>query len=159
MKNLGRSYKTNGLMPRTHGNSHRLPKHTLSFESIREIVVFLQNYAEQNGLLLPGRVPGYSRSDIKLLPSSVSKRGIWRMYSSAMLEVSSRSAAYTTFCRLWKQLLPYLVLMKPMSDLCWQCQQNSTAILRAANFPESEKTETLLAAQEHLQLVQLERSF
>ena len=26
--------------------------------------------------------------------------------------------AYTPFCRLWKQLLPSVVLMKPMSDVC-----------------------------------------
>ena len=29
--------------------------------------------------------------------------------------------------------------MKPMSDLCWVCQQNSVAIMRAANTPESAK--------------------
>ena len=29
--------------------------------------------------------------------------------------------------------------MKPMSDLCWMCQQNSSAILRATNKPESVK--------------------
>ena len=153
------SYRTNGLIPCTHGNSRRLPTLTLSHESIRDVVVFLQNYVEQNGLLLPGRVPGYSRSDIKLLPSSVSKCGIWRIYRSAMLEVSSRAAAYTTFCRLLKHLLPSVVLMKPMSDLCWQCRQNSTAILRATNCPEGEKSATLIAAQEHRTLVQLERSF
>ena len=27
-----------------------------------------------------------------------------------------------------------------MSDLCWVCQQNSTAIMRAANQPEEEKS-------------------
>ena len=32
-----------------------------------------------------------------------------------------------------------VVVMKPMSDLCWICQQNSTAISRSANQPE-EKT-------------------
>ena len=56
MKNLMGSYRQNGLMPRTHGNSHGLPKRTLSYESIKDIVIFLQNYVEQNGLLLPGRV-------------------------------------------------------------------------------------------------------
>ena len=30
--------------------------------------------------------------------------------------------------------------MKPMSDLGWVCQQNSTAIMRAANRPEEEKS-------------------
>lgn len=130
------SYRNNGLVPRTHGNIRRLPSNILSYESIKDIVVFLNNYVEQNGLLLPGRVPGDSRSDIKLLPSSVSKRGIWKCYRSAMVEVQSRAAAYRTFCRLWQQLLPSIVLMKPMFDLCWTCQQNSTAILRASNSPE-----------------------
>ena len=33
--------------------------------------------------------------------------------------------------------------MKPMSDLCWVCQQNSAAIMRAANTPEEEKSEVI----------------
>ena len=46
------------------------------------------------------------------------------------------------------------------SDLCWQCQQNSTAITRSTNMPEWEKSATLLIkAEEHLHLVQVERSF
>ena len=50
--------------------------------------------------------------------------------------------------------------MKPMSDLCARCQQNSNAILRAANVPDYEKTAaTIKAAEEHLRIVQLERSF
>ena len=49
--------------------------------------------------------------------------------------------------------------MKPMSDLCWQCHQNSTALLRAANRPEEEKSITIREAQEHLRVVQLERSY
>ena len=153
------SYKTNGLTPRTHGNAHRQPKHALSYESIKDMVKFLTNYVEQHGLLLPGRVPGYSRSDIKLLPSSTSKRGIWKQYRAAMLAVDSRALAYSTFCSYWKQLLPSVVLMSPMSDLCWQCQQNSRAIMRVSNYPEGDKSATLEAYQEHLTLVQLERSY
>ena len=124
------------------------PKNTLSFETIKEVVTFLTNYSEQHGLLLPGRVPGYSRSDIKLLPSSTSKRAIWRLYQGAMVAVESRPAGYSTFCKLWRQLLLSLVLMKPMSDLCWQCSQNSTAIMRAANSGETEKSQKLQQAQE-----------
>ena len=92
---------------------------------------FLTNYTEVHGLLLPGRVPGYSKTDIKLLPSSQSKRGIWRQYQSAMAESGERAAAYTTFCQLWQILLPAVVVMKPMSDLCWTCQQHSAGIQRA----------------------------
>ncbi len=49
--------------------------------------------------------------------------------------------------------------LKPMSDLCWQCQRNNTAILRAANHPDTEKSVILKAAENHLKKVQLERSF
>lgn len=144
LKNLAKSLKQNCLAPRIHGNTKRKPHHALSFASIEYVVRFLFNYTEQNGLLLPGRVPGYSRTDIKLLPSSVSKRGIWRVYHAAAEEDDTiHTVAYTTFCKLWKALVPSVVIMKPMSDLCWQCHQNSTAILRAANRPDTEKSDTI----------------
>ena len=63
-----------------NGNSKRLPKHTLSFECKKGVVSFLLNYAAQHSLVLPGRVPGFNKTDIRLLPSSVSKRGIWKEY-------------------------------------------------------------------------------
>ena len=63
LKNLAKSLRENGLTPRTHGNVHKRPKHSLSFESTEFVVQFLLNYAKQNALL-PGRVPGYSCSDI-----------------------------------------------------------------------------------------------
>ena len=160
MKNLAKSFKANGLTPRIHGNTKRLPKWTLSLSSVEYVVRFLLNYTEINGLLLPGRVPGYSRSDIKLLPSSRSKHSIWVMYFEAATEDESiHPVKYTTFCRLWRTLIPSVIIMKPMLDLCWQCQQNSRAILRAANCPESEKSATIKAAEVHLTNVQLERSY
>ena len=75
VKNLVKTFKVNGLEPRIHGNTKSLPKHILPMASIYRIC-FLLNYAEQNGLVLPARIPGYSRLEIKLLPSSVSKRKI-----------------------------------------------------------------------------------
>ena len=160
LKNLQNTLKENGLSFRTHGNTHRKPKHSLSFESTENVITFLLNYAVQHALLLPGRVPGYSRSDIKLLPSSVSKRGIWRVYHLAAVgKEGIHACAYSTFCRLWRTLLPSIIIMKPMTDLCWTCHQNSTAILRATNCSESDKSETIRQAEEHLRIVQVERSF
>ncbi len=40
-----------------------------------------------------------------------------------------------------------------------KCQQNSTAIIRAANSPESTKSSTLKDAEDHLTHVQLEQSY
>ena len=32
------------------------------------------------------------------------------------------------------------MVTKPMSDLCWVCQANTTAIMRSANLPEELKS-------------------
>ena len=124
------------------------------------MVRFLISYAEQNVLLLPGRIPGYRHSDIKLLPSSISKRGIWKVYHSAAEEKADvHVVAYTTFCHLWRALLPSFIIMKPMTDLCWTCYQNSAAILRATNSSEASKSNTIREAEEHVRIVQVDRSF
>ena len=65
-------------------------------------------------------------------------------------QVGIRCAAYTTFTALWRQLAPQIMVMKPMSDLCWVCQKNSTAIMRASNRPESEKSEVITEYLLHL---------
>ena len=140
-KNL-KSFQSHGLATQSHGNLKRSPAHALSLSATEFIARFLLNYAEQNALLLPGRVPGYSRSDIKLLPSSVSKRGIWKVYQeAARRDDSMRAVGYSTFTGLWRSLLPSVILMKPMTDLCWQCQKGSTVIQRSANLSDEEKSE------------------
>ena len=157
LKNLTKAVKENGLTPRVHGNTKRKPKHALSYTTTEFVVRFLFNYAEQNALVLPGRVPGYSRTDIQLLPSSVSKRAVWMVYRESVGTV--HAVAYSTFCLLWRTLVPSIVIMKPRSDLCWKCQQNSTAIMRTANASDAEKSSTIDGALEHLRIVKLERSF
>ena len=156
LKNLTTSVKENGLTPRVHGNTNRRPKHALSYTTTEFVIRFLFNYAEQHALVLPGRVPGYSRTDIQLLPSSLSKRAVWRVYREATGTV--HAVAYSMFCLLWRTLVPSIVIMKPRSDLCWQCQQNSTAIMRSANASDVEKSSTIDDALEHLRIVKLERA-
>jgi hypothetical protein len=68
---------------------------------------------------------------------------VWIEYKLASDEADIKAAAYTTFTSLWRQLAPHITVtvMKPMSDLCWVCQQNSVNIMRAANTPESAKSQ------------------
>ena len=125
-------------IPRIHGKTNRLPKHALSFASIEHVVRFFLNYADQHA----------------------SKHGIWKTYfDSAESTENIHAAAYSTFCKLWHSLLPSIILMKPMTDLCFVCQQNSEAIVKATNQPDAEKSATIEAAQNHLHVVQLERSY
>ena len=63
-----------GLATRVHGNSNKAPANTLSYQSICHLVKFIQNYAEQHAILLPGRIPQLKKDDVKLLPCSDSKK-------------------------------------------------------------------------------------
>ena len=156
-KNIKASYLQNGPAARVHGNKGRKPKKTLTLQEVKDVVQFILNYAgitkhsriirqslpcihtEANAMVLPGRIPGYKSADIQLLPSNTTKRHVWELYQEAATESSMRPVGYSTFTGLWKQLLPYIVVMKPMTDLCWQCQRNGTAISKSSTHPIEEK--------------------
>ena len=82
--NIRCSLENNGLMSRIHGNAHRNPHNALTLARTPSVVMFLHSFAEQHAILHPGHIPGYSRCDIKILPSSLSKRTIWKIYSSSL---------------------------------------------------------------------------
>ena len=108
LKNLTRSLKRNDLCPRVHGNTNKRPKHAPSFSSTEYMYVmrFLFSFAEQHALLLPGRIPRYSRDDLQLLPSCTSKRAVWKVYhDAAEAEGTIHPLAYSTFCYLWQTLI------------------------------------------------------
>ena len=69
-----------------------------------------------------------------------------------------RVVGKTTFRRLWRQLVPYIVRTRPLTDLCWECQRNNEALYQSADLPDSVKSANVLQQQHHLTLVQEERS-
>ena len=74
---------------------------------------------------------------------------MWVEYKLAADEANIRAVAYSTFCLLWQQLAPQITVMKPMTDLCWVCQQNCSATMKAANTPESEKPQVTIMHQRY----------
>jgi len=58
---------------------------------------------------------------------------VWSQYVGSSAEENVHAAAYTTFLRYWQKLAPHIIVMKPMTDLCWVCQKNSSAIMKAKN--------------------------
>ena len=71
---IKKHYLEHGMETRVHKNTRRLPHNALSFDEITSVVKFIENYAEQHAILLPGRIPAYKRDNMKLLPSSTSKK-------------------------------------------------------------------------------------
>jgi hypothetical protein len=104
-------------------------KTALKLDDITLVTRFIINFAEEHALVLPGRVPGFKRDDIRILPSSENKSSIWRKYKAAM-KPGDRVVGCSTFRKLWKQLLPFIVVAKPRADVCWECQKNNNFILR-----------------------------
>jgi hypothetical protein len=76
---LKQHYLATGLTTRIHGNTRRMPKNTLSLRETQNAVKFLSSYASDNAILLPGRIPGYKRDDLQLLPSSTTKK-VWSVH-------------------------------------------------------------------------------
>ena len=83
LENLQKHYKKNGILPRVHGNKGRLAIRVCSLETLKPVVSFLDNYAEEHAVAFPGRVPGFKRTDVRLLPSSNTKASIHRVYEQA----------------------------------------------------------------------------
>lgn len=60
------------------------------------------------------------------------------------------SVGYSKFCDLWNQLCPFMLIMRPATDLCWTCQKNNNKIRKTVNLPEAEKEEAVRIQEEHL---------
>jgi len=97
---LVKHYRKNGLSLRVHGNKNRLPSSTSFAETVEQVVKFILNIAEEQALLLPGRVPGFKRIDVKLLPLNLTKHGLWRTYTDICLSTRKSSVGYSKFCDL-----------------------------------------------------------
>ena len=116
------SWLEHGLPPRQKVSF--TPSNTTSLADVELVVRFILHYVEDNAILLPGRIPGYKRDDHQLLPSVVTKREVWELYHRvASSSDDSRALCYSLFCRLWRQLTPQVVVLNPMTDLCWTCQK------------------------------------
>ncbi len=96
------------IVIRIHGNKHKQPAHSLSVRDVQEVVEFLRNYAEDHAILLPGRIPGYNRFDLKLLSSSTTKFGVWEVYNTRVI-------GHCSFINTWSKYLPEIIVTKPMS--------------------------------------------
>lgn len=136
-----KAYLMNGLEQISHGNKSRLPSHGFTTEDLQQITKYLNNYAEEHAVLLPGRIPGFKRSDLQLLPTQTTKRSVWMSYVKSCATLTFRLASYRTFCRVWLKYKPVIVITTPKSDLCWTCQKNTMAISASMNKSPSEKME------------------
>ena len=150
-KNIAGHYNKHGLIPRVHGNKGRLPINTTPFEDTEFVVSYIKAYAEDNSLPLPGRVPGHREETHSVIPSSISKKDVWCLYSQASYDASRQPVKYSLFLDLWSTLVPWIVIAKPSSDLCWTCQKFTETLSASPNLHDSEKEAMVDKFKLHLQ--------
>ena len=89
----------------------------------------------------------------------MTKSAVYRLYVKACESEQSCHVSRRTFENIWHQLCPYITVMKPATDLCHTCQQNTTLLMKAANMPECVKSARLQDAQKHLMLAKTQRDY
>ena len=70
-KNLFKQYKENGVESRIHKSTKKQASHALSFEDVKFAFNFIQNFAEANAIILPGRTLYAWKYNCKLLPTVI----------------------------------------------------------------------------------------
>ena len=137
-KNLCRHFDCNGLTPRQHGNTKKLPHNAFSLEMTQQILHFILKYAEIHALPLPGRLPAHRDFQVMLLPTDVTKSKVFIEYKNACNLATEICCSKSHFLSLWRKQLPHIRVMKPYTDLCDTCQQLSREITLTTNLPDEE---------------------
>jgi len=158
-QNIAEHYQSDGLTSRVHGNKGRLPHNTFPFDCKKHIKDFILSYAEDHALPLPGRIPGYRDESILLISSAESKKNVWEFYRKSCEASSLKDVGYSLFVELWQTLVPWVVIAKPSTDLCWTCQNNNQLILQQANIDDVSKVALLQKQLDHLNEAKKEREY
>ena len=106
LKAIKHHWMENGMCPR--GRAKVLPHNTTKLSDIKNDVRYILQYAEDHAILLPGRIPGYKRDDLQLLPSSTTKREVWNIYHS--------TASADTDTKAVSGLLPFLRFLEKVNS-------------------------------------------
>ena len=149
-RNLCKHFDANGVTPRIHKNTKKVPHNAYSAEEEKQVVTFIQNFADCHAMPLPGRMPNMKDYSVMMLPSDMTKSGIWKNYIESCAESGLRAVGLTKFKCIWALYLPSISVMKISSDLCDTCQKNNNLIMKSVNCSEAEKSERLRIQEEHL---------
>ncbi|CAC5400107.1 unnamed protein product [Mytilus coruscus] len=156
---IAKSLDVDGLSPRTHASTGKLPKHALTFQDSERIKHFLSNMLlimlclYQAGCLIT--------RTIKFCCYHLTKNSvdIHAEYEKLAINMKYRSVSVRTFQRQWHDLCPNIVVTKPCTDLCQKCQEYAGKISNSGNLSEEEKQLLLNQYNIHVQLAKEQRDY
>lgn len=84
---------------------------------------------------------------------------VYNDYCVAAAAINRRMVSLVTFRRVWREVVPFVVTMRPATDLCWTCQKFLQKIGESANRADEEKADLHHLATDHLDKARIERAF
>ena len=158
LKNVKKQFLREGIVPKQHSNISKPSNDRASeFFKRKQACTFIQNFAENNALVMPGRMTNYKNPDLKLLPSSMSKKYVYELYRDALKETDDEAISLRLWYQTWHELCGNVVVQLPRTDLCSLCQQNQITVGKMRNLDEDKKLGLIKQCQDHLLCVQKER--
>ena len=123
------------------------PPASLSLGDTECVVHFIKQYAVS--------FPGFKRDDIR-----VQRVKCYVFMKQVPTPQDTASWLHQRHVKkLWMELCLFIVVARPVTDLCWRCQQNNTDIYRSADLTLEEKGELLQEHAVHLSQVDAGRHF
>lgn len=159
--NIKKHYKKFGLDERIHKNTGRVPGWNSKTKITEEISIsvnnFLINYAIKYGLPSPMR--SSKNTDVYIyLETDKTYTSVYNDYKENYLnEFDGDVISYTSFCRLWKQLMPHLKFQPLATDMCDTCTDFKAQLKYRANEANFEVIRGNY--EEHKRLAELERDY
>ena len=83
LKNRISHYDEKGLSLRVHKNTKKRPHNRTESGDIERIKGFIEQFADNHAMPLPGRLPTHKDYRVMLLPSDMSKSAVYRFYVRA----------------------------------------------------------------------------
>ena len=155
---IAKSLDEIGILPRTHKNKNKVPVHSLSYVQREQIKTFISEYATENALPLPGRLPNLHKKTVLLLPSDKKVADIHSIYNDSATQTGYRPVCLKTFRNLWNQLCPHIQICKPSTDLCHVCQKYSVSLNESGKLNEDQKQDLLDKYGSHVNRAQGQRT-
>ena len=155
LKNLQQHLKTNGAIPRIHGNKGKLAHNAFSFDMVQFVVQFIRNYATVNGLPQPAAQRGRGETGPIYLSASEGYNIVHAKYLQSCLEADRVAVKYHSFCQIWLQCVPHIKFMKPRQDVCQKCDNFRILIMQSTT--EADKLTYTQQFKEHVEEAQKEQ--
>lgn len=157
LRNITKHMTDNGITPRVHGNTGKMPKHAVTYEDTFLVVNFIKNYATTHGLPQPAAPRGSDNYPPIFLPASDTRINIHQQYTASCMDIGVRSVGRTTFCAIWKSCIPHVQFASPRTDVCSKCEILRKQVQDART--DEAKNSSVEAYASHLKHAQDEREF